>query len=159
MAAEFVCDAKLALGRPGRLAAELELVVAEHPLRALRGKLRSRLARWPLADALAGFQEAAAPPSSSASTCAPARRELELRILGQDPGLDLLAAGAEQRGPRRRLALGPLASSGDLNIAYQVTGDGPIDLVLLPGFVSHLETTGTSRATRTSSTGSARSHA
>jgi DNA-binding SARP family transcriptional activator/pimeloyl-ACP methyl ester carboxylesterase/predicted ATPase len=31
------------------------------------------------------------------------------------------------------------ARSGDLNIAYQVTGDGPIDLVLVPGFVSHLE--------------------
>lgn len=31
------------------------------------------------------------------------------------------------------------AKSGDLNIAYQVTGDGPIDLVLVSGFVSHLE--------------------
>ena len=31
------------------------------------------------------------------------------------------------------------AKSGDLNIAYQVTGDGPFDLVLVPGFVSHLE--------------------
>jgi class 3 adenylate cyclase len=29
--------------------------------------------------------------------------------------------------------------SGDVNIAYQVTGDGPLDLVLVPGFVSHLE--------------------
>ena len=32
------------------------------------------------------------------------------------------------------------AKSGDVHIAYQVTGDGPIDLVLVPGFVSHLET-------------------
>ena len=31
------------------------------------------------------------------------------------------------------------ARSGDLNIAYQVTGDGPVDIVLVPGFVSHLE--------------------
>ncbi len=31
------------------------------------------------------------------------------------------------------------ARSGDVNIAYQVTGDGPIDLVLVPGFFSHLE--------------------
>jgi len=30
------------------------------------------------------------------------------------------------------------AKSGALNIAYQVTGDGPRDLVLIPGFVSHL---------------------
>jgi class 3 adenylate cyclase len=29
--------------------------------------------------------------------------------------------------------------SGDLHIAYQVTGAGPIDLVFVPGFVSHLE--------------------
>lgn len=31
------------------------------------------------------------------------------------------------------------ARSGDVNIAYQVVGDGPLDLVFVPGFVSHLE--------------------
>jgi len=31
------------------------------------------------------------------------------------------------------------AKSGDVNIAYQVVGDGPRDLVLVPGFVSHLD--------------------
>jgi pimeloyl-ACP methyl ester carboxylesterase len=31
------------------------------------------------------------------------------------------------------------ARSGDVNIAYQVTGDGPFDLVLVHGFFSHLE--------------------
>jgi class 3 adenylate cyclase len=31
------------------------------------------------------------------------------------------------------------ARSGDVNIAYQVTGDGPFDLVYVPGFFSHLE--------------------
>ena len=31
------------------------------------------------------------------------------------------------------------ARSGDINIAYQVVGDAPLDLVLVPGFVSHLE--------------------
>lgn len=31
------------------------------------------------------------------------------------------------------------AKSGDLHIAYQVSGDGPEDLVFVPGFVSHLE--------------------
>jgi pimeloyl-ACP methyl ester carboxylesterase/class 3 adenylate cyclase len=31
------------------------------------------------------------------------------------------------------------AKSGDLHIAYQVTGGGPLDLVFVPGFVSHLE--------------------
>jgi pimeloyl-ACP methyl ester carboxylesterase/class 3 adenylate cyclase len=31
------------------------------------------------------------------------------------------------------------AKSGDVNIAYQVVGDGPMDLVFIPGFVSHLD--------------------
>ena len=31
------------------------------------------------------------------------------------------------------------AKSGELHIAYQVMGNGPFDLVLVPGFVSHLE--------------------
>jgi pimeloyl-ACP methyl ester carboxylesterase len=31
------------------------------------------------------------------------------------------------------------AKSGDLNIAYQVSGDGPVDLVFVPGYVTHLE--------------------
>lgn len=29
--------------------------------------------------------------------------------------------------------------SGDVTIAYQVTGDGPLDLLIVPGFISHLE--------------------
>jgi class 3 adenylate cyclase/pimeloyl-ACP methyl ester carboxylesterase len=31
------------------------------------------------------------------------------------------------------------AKAGDLNIAYQVIGDGPLDLVFVPGIVSHLD--------------------
>lgn len=31
------------------------------------------------------------------------------------------------------------AKSGDVHIAYQVTGSGPIDVVLIPGFMSHLD--------------------
>jgi len=30
------------------------------------------------------------------------------------------------------------ARSGSVNIAYEVTGDGPIDIMLVSGFVSHL---------------------
>src|SRR5437588_12381851 len=36
--------------------------------------------------------------------------------------------------PETRYALG-----GDVNIAYQVMGDGPVDIVMVPGFVSHVE--------------------
>src|SRR5438445_7816027 len=31
------------------------------------------------------------------------------------------------------------ARAGDVSIAYQVVGSGPIDVVLVPGFVSHVE--------------------
>jgi class 3 adenylate cyclase len=31
------------------------------------------------------------------------------------------------------------AKSGEINIAYQVTGDGPFDLVMIPPFTSHVE--------------------
>ncbi|HYZ18469.1 MAG TPA: alpha/beta hydrolase, partial [Gaiellaceae bacterium] len=31
------------------------------------------------------------------------------------------------------------ARSGEVNIAYQAIGDGPIDLVYMPGFISHVE--------------------
>jgi pimeloyl-ACP methyl ester carboxylesterase len=31
------------------------------------------------------------------------------------------------------------ARSGDLSIAYQVVGEGPLDLVVAPGFISHLD--------------------
>lgn len=31
------------------------------------------------------------------------------------------------------------SSTGGIDIAYQVVGDGPVDLVFVPGFVSHLE--------------------
>src|SRR5207249_10941770 len=31
------------------------------------------------------------------------------------------------------------AKSGDINIAYQVLGSGPIDLIYVPGWVTHLE--------------------
>jgi pimeloyl-ACP methyl ester carboxylesterase len=38
--------------------------------------------------------------------------------------------------PETRYAL-----SGDVNIAYQVMGDGPVDIIMVPGFVSHVEFT------------------
>jgi uncharacterized HhH-GPD family protein len=41
-----------------------------------------------------------------------------------------------------RVAIPPAthyAKSGEINIAYQVVGDGPLDLVFVPGFISHLD--------------------
>jgi hypothetical protein len=31
------------------------------------------------------------------------------------------------------------AQSGEISIAYQVTGNGPLDVIMTPGFVSHLD--------------------
>lgn len=31
------------------------------------------------------------------------------------------------------------ALSGDINIAYQTMGEGPTDIILVPGFMSHIE--------------------
>ncbi len=31
------------------------------------------------------------------------------------------------------------AKSGDVNVAYQVAGEGPVDVVFVPGWVSHVE--------------------
>ena len=31
------------------------------------------------------------------------------------------------------------AKSGDVHVAYQVFGDGPVDLVFVPGFISHID--------------------
>ena len=48
-------------------------------------------------------------------------------------GLPALAAVARGRPPVRHLL------SGGVRLAYQVTGEGPRDLLLVPGLVSHLE--------------------
>ena len=31
------------------------------------------------------------------------------------------------------------ALSGDVSVAFQVMGDGPLDIILIPGFMSHIE--------------------
>jgi class 3 adenylate cyclase len=36
--------------------------------------------------------------------------------------------------PETRYAL-----SGDVNVAYQVMGNGPVDIIMVPGFISHIE--------------------
>ena len=51
------------------------------------------------------------------------------------------------------------ARSGDVSIAYQTFGEGPIDLVFAPGFVSNIKRDGTSQGARSSSAHSRRSRA
>jgi DNA-binding winged helix-turn-helix (wHTH) protein len=64
---------------------------------------------------------------------------------GATPAADGTADGMATRpathGPAAtHPARGPVryARSGDVNVAFQISGDGPIDIVLVPGFVSHL---------------------
>jgi predicted ATPase/DNA-binding SARP family transcriptional activator/pimeloyl-ACP methyl ester carboxylesterase len=126
-------EADLALGRHHELVPELEPLVAEHPFRErLRGQLMLALYRCGRqAEALHVYQSGRrALAEELGIDPGPALRQLELRILRQDSSLEPTGA---VRPPVR------YARSGDLNIAYQVTGDGPIDLVLVSGFVSHLE--------------------
>lgn len=50
------------------------------------------------------------------------------------PALPTLNSPIQRRFPDTKYAV-----SGDVNIAYQVIGDGPVDLVFVMGWVSHLE--------------------
>jgi hypothetical protein len=45
-------------------------------------------------------------------------------------------SGADMGQPRTSYA-----RNGDVSIAYQVVGSAPVDLVFVPGFVSHLDLT------------------
>ncbi len=52
----------------------------------------------------------------------------------------MIAAEKVRGGDERfRIARTRYAESGDVSIAYQAMGDGPIDMIMVPGFVSHIE--------------------
>ncbi len=51
------------------------------------------------------------------------------------------------------------ARNGDVALAYQVLGDGPLDLVFLPAFINDIEIAGRARRMRGSSDASRRSRA
>jgi DNA-binding SARP family transcriptional activator/pimeloyl-ACP methyl ester carboxylesterase len=138
-------QADLELGRAADVVAELEALVAQHPLREqLRGQLMLALYRaGRQAEALAAFQDTRRVLSGELGIePSQALRELELRILRHDPALEpqrrpgpgptieapTIAAVAAQPGIR-------YTRGGDASIAYQIVGDGPIDLVLVNGWV------------------------
>ena len=146
-AVELRIEAELALGRPRDVVGELETLIAQHPLRE-RHRSQHMLALYRTgrhAEALASYQtfrrtlsdELAIEPSASL-------RELERLMLQQDPSLELPArAGTRAAAPApavETISAAPLgdvsyARSGDIRIAYQVVGDGPLDLVLVHGWV------------------------
>lgn len=138
-------EAELALGLHGDLVGELEALVERHPLRE---RLRSQLMRalygaGRQAEALTAYRAYREQLSEGLGMePSAALRDLERRMLRQDPELEALA-------PPRPAAPGAAlpdlvaanvadvryARSDDVRIAYQVVGDGPVDLVLVHGWV------------------------
>jgi DNA-binding SARP family transcriptional activator/pimeloyl-ACP methyl ester carboxylesterase len=146
-AVELRIGAELALGHQADVVGELETLIAQHPLRErLRSQHMLALYRSGRhAEALASYQtfrrtlseELAIEPSTSL-------RELERQMLHQDPSLEL-PTRAEAIAVQPMPGVGPVgadtgsdvsyARSADVRIAYQVVGDGPVDLVLVHGWV------------------------
>ncbi len=142
-ALEWRIDADFALGHHRDVVGELEALIAQYPLREhLRSQHMLALYRSGRhAEALASYQafrrtladELGIEPSASL-------RELERLMLQQDPSLELPArteTPAPTMGTVGAGAVGDVsyARSGDIRIAYQVVGDGPVDLVLVHGWV------------------------
>lgn len=148
-ALETRLSAELAAGRHGEVVGELAALVNEHPFRErLWGYLMVALYRCSRqADALDVYQRA---------------RDVLVEELGLEPGGELrrieeailqqdesLAApdrldvqrspwagtpGAVMRSPVRYAR-----SSDGVGVAYQVAGNGPVDILAIPGFVTHLD--------------------
>ena len=141
-ALEWRIDADLALGHHRDVVGELETLVQQHPLRE-RVRAQHMLALYRSgrhAEALASYQSYRRRLSEELGMEPAARlRELERMMLRQDTGLEPLSEppprfGTDAGVPQAEAAIG-FARSGDVRIAYQVVGDGPIDLVLVNGWV------------------------
>jgi pimeloyl-ACP methyl ester carboxylesterase/class 3 adenylate cyclase len=75
------------------------------------------------------------PPTKLINPTLQQDNELGTKILqSHQPGETQTARITADARPKTKYA-----RSGDINIAYQVIGDGPVDLVYVPGWVSHLE--------------------
>ena len=146
-ALESRISADLARGATVEVVPELETLVGQHPFREPLRELHMRAlyGSGRQAEALASYQEfrrllddeLGLEPSGSL-------RDLQRRILQQDAELDESARAAEHSSTARRSEASrpprgggdvAYARSGDVRIAYQIIGDGPLDLVLVHGWV------------------------
>ena len=148
-AVEDRIDADLALGRHGQLVAELEALVQQHPFRErLRGQLMLALYRTGRqADALAAYRDARSTLSAELGLePSPELRELEQRILAQDPALSVPAEArrAETSSRRRRLwvavaAVSVLAGLAGVAAVALTRGDDAAPVVVAPNSVAIID--------------------
>lgn len=135
--------ADLAVGDAAPLVSELEALIREHPYREkLWGSLMVALYRsGRQADALDAYQrvrsllleELGLEPGGEL-------RRIEASILNHDAGLGFPMAPVDGRSNGMRRSPVQYARCADgVSIAYQVAGDGPFDILAIPGFVSHLD--------------------
>ncbi|HEY6886482.1 MAG TPA: alpha/beta fold hydrolase [Solirubrobacter sp.] len=129
-------DADLALGRHADVAGELEALVNRNPLRErLRSQLMLSLYRsGRQADALTSYRDfRAALDTELGLEPSPRIRELEGQILRQDAALETDKADFD---PRRGMdPIRYVQSVGGYSIAFQVIGEGPLDIVFVHGWV------------------------
>ncbi len=144
-ALETRVEADLAAGSGADLVGELEVLVRDHPFRErLWSHLLVALYRsGRQADALSAYQRArrllrdelGLEPGGEL-------QRLERAILGQDPSLLAPAAEAEatpQTTEVRRSPVRYAVTPDGTHVAYQIAGNGPLDVLAIPGFVSHLD--------------------
>jgi DNA-binding SARP family transcriptional activator len=135
-------DAELAVGRP-EVAVELSrAMIDEEPYRERRW-CQSMLALYRCgrqAEALDAFARARSmlrddlgvDPGTTMSM-------LQTQILTHDPALASPPTADTRVRPSRPSPVTRFAQSGGFALAYQVLGDGPPDVVFIPGFTGHLE--------------------
>jgi pimeloyl-ACP methyl ester carboxylesterase len=94
------------------------------------------------ADALAAYQRARARLGEELGLEPGGElQRLEQAILDHDPSLDgsaPVARVAQEPAPARSPVRYAVCPDG-VHVAYQIVGDGPIDVLAIPGFVSHLD--------------------
>jgi DNA-binding SARP family transcriptional activator/pimeloyl-ACP methyl ester carboxylesterase len=129
--------ADLANGARDELVPELEALVAAHPLRE-RPRRQLMLALYRAgrqAEALAAYQEYRRTLDEQLGIAPSAQlRELELAILRQERDAGAPAAAPAPAAPPTDRPV-RFVRSGDVSVAYQVLGEGPLDLVLVHGWV------------------------
>ena len=136
---EELSEAELLLGRHADAVTDLEAVLDANPLRE-RARAQLMLALYRSgrhAEALETYRTGRRMLADDLGI-EPGEelRRLHREILEQDHSLDLQGAGESSPIARPQTRY---ARSGDVAIAYQVSGGGPFDVVYLPSFMTNVE--------------------